>query len=217
MRVEVGGSGKELRFDVDMGKTGSTSMAALAAGADPKAIMMGSYKLNNTNAADVENALKQHFGDKLALTGTKLVTDPGSNCIAVRVESNPELFKEITRIIEQLDANRPKPQPARGQGFPVLPGPIPLATPGLAVQENAASANLVAASKITVLKLSHANAADLATVLQKVFGSAVEITAEPRSNQLIIRAPEQTLVEVTKLLKQLDVSTPSGQGGPYSM
>jgi type II secretory pathway component GspD/PulD (secretin) len=61
--------------------------------------------------------------------------------------------------------------------------------------------------KITVMKLKHAKAEQLATVLKQVFSTA-DITPETRTNQLIVRAsPEQTL-EVSKLLAELDVDVP---------
>jgi hypothetical protein len=62
--------------------------------------------------------------------------------------------------------------------------------------------------KITVLKLQHANADGLSVVLGKVF-PAVGITAEPRTNQLIVRASTEQLAEVEKLINELDVKTSS--------
>jgi type II secretory pathway component GspD/PulD (secretin) len=61
------------------------------------------------------------------------------------------------------------------------------------------------AGGVHVLALKHAAAPDLAVVLQQVFPGRSSITAEPRTNQLIIRANQETLLEMAKLIDQLDV------------
>ena len=61
---------------------------------------------------------------------------------------------------------------------------------------------------IHVVKLRHAAAQDLAAVINRVFPTA-NITAEPRSNQLIIRADDKTNKEIEALIVQLDVDGPS--------
>jgi hypothetical protein len=58
--------------------------------------------------------------------------------------------------------------------------------------------------KLSILKLKHAKAEQLATVLKQVFNSA-EITPEPRTNQLIVRANPESTKEVEKLVTELDV------------
>jgi RNA polymerase sigma factor (sigma-70 family) len=64
---------------------------------------------------------------------------------------------------------------------------------------------------LQVFSLKHANAADLAVVLQKVYErNGVEIVPEPVSNKLLVRAPNlETIQELAKLLQELDV--PSGR------
>jgi type II secretory pathway component GspD/PulD (secretin) len=63
-------------------------------------------------------------------------------------------------------------------------------------------------SRISVLSLKYAKAEEIALVLKKVFPD-VQITADPRTNQLILRASDESSLEVAKLLQQLDVNTPS--------
>jgi RNA polymerase sigma factor (sigma-70 family) len=62
--------------------------------------------------------------------------------------------------------------------------------------------------KLTILKLKHAKAEELSNVLQRVFSGA-EITPEPRTNQLIVRASSEQIKEVEKLLAELDVNVPA--------
>jgi len=61
---------------------------------------------------------------------------------------------------------------------------------------------------VHVVKLRNAAAPDLATVISRVFPNA-SITAEPRSNQLIIRADDKTKEEIEKLIGRLDVDGPA--------
>jgi type II secretory pathway component GspD/PulD (secretin) len=67
-------------------------------------------------------------------------------------------------------------------------------------------------TSLSVLKLKHSKADGITTVLKKVFPS-VEITPDPQSNQLIIRATFEETMEVNKLLKELDVA--GSNGVPY--
>jgi RNA polymerase sigma factor (sigma-70 family) len=57
---------------------------------------------------------------------------------------------------------------------------------------------------IVVLVLKHALAHELVPVVGRVFPNA-EITAEPRTNQLIIRADKKTMEEIHALIGKLDV------------
>lgn len=65
------------------------------------------------------------------------------------------------------------------------------------------------AGGIKVVSLKHAAAPDLATVLSRVFPQA-DVTPEPRSNKLIIRADDDTQLQLAALIQQLDVE---GSGG----
>lgn len=70
-----------------------------------------------------------------------------------------------------------------------------------------------AATAIDVIRLDYVNAAQLAQVLQELFGKAGGVsgrgcecvfTAEPRSNSLIVRAPAGEQLAARRLAKQLD-------------
>jgi type II secretory pathway component GspD/PulD (secretin) len=59
------------------------------------------------------------------------------------------------------------------------------------------------------VKLRNAEAAEIARVLKQVFNqSGVEITPDPRTNQLIVRADNKTLAELAALLEKLDIPLP---------
>ncbi|VTR98948.1 sigma-70 family rna polymerase sigma factor : RNA polymerase sigma factor, sigma-70 family OS=Singulisphaera acidiphila (strain ATCC BAA-1392 / DSM 18658 / VKM B-2454 / MOB10) GN=Sinac_5383 PE=4 SV=1: Sigma70_r2: Sigma70_r4_2: Secretin_N [Gemmata massiliana] len=90
---------------------------------------------------------------------------------------------------------------AEGSGPPFggLPGSGPGMMPG--------GARGGAGLKVVVLK--HAIAEELVPVLKKVFPNA-EITADARTNQLIVRADTELFQEVSKLLEKLDVDIPTG-------
>jgi type II secretory pathway component GspD/PulD (secretin) len=64
-----------------------------------------------------------------------------------------------------------------------------------------------ASGELKVFVLKHAKAQELLPVLERLFRTA-ELTAEARSNQLIVRADDQTLKEVAALLEKLDVELP---------
>jgi RNA polymerase sigma factor (sigma-70 family) len=72
--------------------------------------------------------------------------------------------------------------------------------------------------QIHVIALKNADAASMTTVLDKVFSGDVDITPDPRTNSLIIRASEETLMEVGKLVEKLDQpdggKPPTGSGRP---
>ena len=60
---------------------------------------------------------------------------------------------------------------------------------------------------IHVFPLKNAKANDTVPVLQKVF-TGLAVTADERTNSLIIRADQETLTEVAKLLERLDIPVP---------
>jgi len=60
------------------------------------------------------------------------------------------------------------------------------------------------ATAIKVVSLKHAAAPDLSAVLSRVFPQA-DVTPEPRSNKLIIRADDDTQAQLAALIQQLDV------------
>ena len=63
------------------------------------------------------------------------------------------------------------------------------------------------AAGLTVLTLKHAAAAETAQLLKRVFPTA-EVTADDRTNQLVVRADAKTLEELQALLAKLDVQVP---------
>ncbi len=232
-----------------------------AAPGDPKAdSVLRVIKLKNASAADVAAALSTAFGNKL--NGAVIVAEPVSNTILVK--ANSDLFKEITKIIEELDDAGSKPAGPMGPGGPGKGGPnsgpkVPdgpggrggsmsgrsssggfgpggpgsMGGPpgsggpgnpgsfgpggpgsmgpgpgGFGPGGSAGSGSPSSVSRISVLSLKYAKAEEIALVLKKVFPD-VQITADPRTNQLILRASEESTLEVAKLLQQLDVNTPS--------
>lgn len=81
--------------------------------------------------------------------------------------------------------------------------PRPGGSPGLPGGRSMGSASGGGGS-IEVLNLIHSKSEEIAPLLKKVFPEA-EITPDPRTNQLIIRASSETLQELDKLLAKLDV------------
>jgi type II secretory pathway component GspD/PulD (secretin) len=61
---------------------------------------------------------------------------------------------------------------------------------------------------LTVLTLRHATAAEIATVLDRVYVKKADIVVDGRTNQLIVRADDDTLKELEALLEKLDVQVP---------
>ena len=57
---------------------------------------------------------------------------------------------------------------------------------------------------LTILTLKHAVAAELSTLIERLFPS-LTVAVDPRSNALILRADEATLKAVKVLIEQLDV------------
>ena len=90
----------------------------------------------------------------------------------------------------------PPPEPASGGpggggGYRAIPPPAPSPE-----------------KPLTVIALKHASAPDLGVVLEKVFSrAALAITADSRTNSLIIRADDATMKDVKALIEKLD--TPS--------
>jgi type II secretory pathway component GspD/PulD (secretin) len=64
-----------------------------------------------------------------------------------------------------------------------------------------------AAAGLTVLTLKHAQADEMGKLLRQVVVHA-DITADARTNQLIVRADAKTLDELKELLIKLDVPVP---------
>ncbi|AMV28687.1 ECF RNA polymerase sigma factor SigE [Gemmata sp. SH-PL17] len=100
----------------------------------------------------------------------------------------------------------PGSEPTPGaEGSGPLFGGLPGGASGAGMMPGGARGS--AGLKVVVLK--HATAEELVPVLKKVFPNA-EITAEARTNQLIVRADAELFQEVSKLLEKLDVDIPTG-------
>src|SRR5262249_13870046 len=70
-----------------------------------------------------------------------------------------------------------------------------------------------------VIQLKNAAAADIAVVLDQLYagsGKTVRVVAEPTSNRLLVYTKGEVMVEVRKLIEQLDAGTtdPTPPGGP---
>jgi hypothetical protein len=171
-------------------------------------------KLKNANANDVAALV-----NKVVPKGVTVVAEPVSN--TVLVVGTGAVLKDIAKLIEDADA-KPGKRPSGpmgsglgGQGVGPGPGgfgpgvvgptlgsgpmgPMPGGLMGGAPQP---------VGGLSVLSLKHATADELAPLLKKVFPTA-EITADARTNQLVVRAEGKTLEELQALLMRLDVEVP---------
>lgn len=143
-------------------------------------------KLKHTSASDVVAAIQKVVGKDVAVSA-----DPKTNSVVVA--GNHTAIKEVLRIIEELDAKPKAAPPIYGSGPPMVPGGM--------------GAPPKPAGNLTIVALRNATASEMATVLKKVFPAA-EVTPEPRSNQLLIRADAATLEELKALITKLDVALP---------
>jgi hypothetical protein len=161
--------------------------------------------LHNIASADVAAAIKKAFPKAV-----EVVADARTN--RLMVVADPATLKDITRTIEKLDAkpgDKPKPAGPGAMGLPM--GPMGGSTPGFGFTNNAAGSgggfNAKPTGEIKILSLKHATANEITPVLIQVFPTA-NITQDPRTNQLIIRADPETFLAVSKLLQELDVAVP---------
>ena len=95
----------------------------------------------------------------------------------------------------------PKAGPSMGPGGPMGPGGS--AAGPTSVGPGAPPAGN-AGHPLTILTLKHAVAAELSTLIERLFPS-LTVAVDPRSNALILRADEATLKAVKVLIEQLDV------------
>lgn len=163
------------------------------------------FKLKHTDAAVVATAVNKALGNK----GQRLVVENSSNSVLV-VSGSAAVLKEITQLIEELDAKpAPKPMgPGPGPGGPPGVGPMgagPLLglmgggpTPG-----GPGPGGAKPTTTLTVFTLKHANAADIVAVLKQLFPNA-DMTADMRTNAVIFRADAATLDDLRALLAKLD-------------
>ena len=103
-------------------------------------------------------------------------------------------------------ANAPEGRRAPGgAGFGAPPRPGPGGAGGIGSMGGGAAPRPAKDLKVFVLK--HAKAQELMPVVERLFRTA-EFTSEARTNQLIVRADQDTFLEIEKLLERLDVELP---------
>jgi hypothetical protein len=176
------------------------------------------FALKHLKSVEAAEALNKILSGR----GIKVVADPKGNTITVAGDAAAvkQLLGVIEKIINDADA-KPGEKPGPGAGPPEGPmgagagkGPIgPGAGPpsGLGPMGGfPGGAGPKPIGGLTVLTLKHATTEELSPVLKRVFPGA-EITADPRTNQLIIRADAKTLEELEALLNRLDVAVPKGK------
>jgi RNA polymerase sigma factor (sigma-70 family) len=150
------------------------------------------FQLKHASAADVVTALQKAF-PKVNL---KAVAEKMSNSVVI-VSADPASMKDIAKFITELDAkDRPKPGPAGGAGG--APG-----GPMGGVPKPAESA-------INIFNLKFAKAEEMVTVMKKLYPNA-DMTADPRTNTVIVRADVDTLGELRALMARLDVEVPKSK------
>jgi len=99
--------------------------------------------------------------------------------------------------------------PLGGSGFGPPPGGgnNPFSPPGGLSGPSTGGVPAPAATPLTIVALKNATAAEMSEVLQKVFRNGVHVTADPRTNSLIIRADEKSLEDVKALIQKLDAQS----------
>jgi RNA polymerase sigma factor (sigma-70 family) len=185
-----------------------------------------SLKLRASSAPEVARAIEKALPKAKTL---KVVPETTSNMIIIVADTAS--MKEALRIVEEHESKGAtggggsprspagggsgagagpsgggsRSGPPGGGGGATRPAPggpgagIPLMAPRFPGGEGAGRGGA-----IHVVTLKHATAQELAPVLDRVFPTA-EITAEPRSNQLIIRADDRTRTQIEELIIRLDV------------
>src|SRR5579883_178197 len=172
----------------------------------------GSWGRNNTftlkhaSPTDIGAAIQKAF-PKVKYAAT---SHPGGVTVVV-ADDDPATIASISKLLDALDAqaakNATKPGPGSfgpGGPGPMGAGPRPMGPggpggPGLGPIGGAGSG-----TAINIYNLKYAKADELVAVVQKLFPGA-EMTAEPRTNAIIVRADEKTLDELKSLLTRLDV------------
>jgi RNA polymerase sigma factor (sigma-70 family) len=104
-----------------------------------------------------------------------------------------------------------------GAGGPMMAGGMP---PGMgmggATPSLPRSKSKSAPGEYEVIGLKHASATDFASMLNQLFPAA-NVVGYPQTNSLILKADGETLREVEKLIKKLDVpAAANGAGGPFA-
>ncbi len=178
--------------------------------------VMKVFQVKHASAADIVGAINRTIGNK----GQRLVAEMGSNAVVV-VNASPAVMEAIAKLIEELDAKPgtgagPGPMgPGPGGPRPGGPGPVgPMggaAGPG-GVFGGGMPPGMGPAAKpeavFNVFVLKQANADEMVKVLQKLFPNGT-MTADPRTNSIILRGDEKTLDDVRMLITRLDSLEPA--------
>lgn len=160
-------------------------------------VVAKTFKLKSVAASDVVVAVEKSPAFKKSF---KIIAEPYTNFVIVIAD--PAGITELTKVIEALDAKPRTAPPGSGGGGPGR-GPAGSSSGGRSLPPmGGGAANRD--SKLTVFSLKNARALELTPVLNRVFPTA-EVTAEERTNQLIVRADEKTTAELEALIKRLDV------------
>jgi hypothetical protein len=134
----------------------------------------------------------------------------GPRADQVIVVADPVTMKEIATRIGPLDGKFGPPVGPGPSGPPMGMGVGPASgglRPGPATGGSTSGGSAGTGKELQVVVLKHAAADEMVPLLKKVFATA-EITADTRTNQLIIRADAKSLEELKALLAQLDVEVP---------
>lgn len=172
------------------------------------------FPLKHASASDVIATIQKVF-PKVKL---QTVPHPGGNSGVVVFDADPSTIETIDKLVAECEAKAAestKPGPSipgpmaggpgsfgpmgpggsAGPGTPSGPGMGPVGGPAMGTGPG---------PTINVYNLKHATAKEMVTVLQKLFPN-VEMTADPRTNAVIVRADETTHNELKALLSRLDV------------
>jgi hypothetical protein len=173
------------------GRMGGGSGQGTPGGRDENVFQV--FQLKHASAAEVVAAVNKAIGEK----GQRLVAETTSNAV-VLVGASAAVLKDITKLIEDLDAKATKPgsggpKPGSGSG----PGPMGGGKP----QPDTAKPGMF----LNVFKLQNAKAEEMVVVLQKLFPNA-EMVADPRTNTVIARADEKGLEEMKMLIARLEAA-----------
>ena len=214
-RFDAGPTGKPgqltLVFKKRKGETTGTGMGTpmgptpgSGSGTPP---VLKTYKLKHINAAETAASLNK------ILTGreVRVTFDAATNSIFI--SGDAAAVKQLQDVIDKIITDgdvKPAPggaadpkAPTGGSGMPTAPGTGsspggPMGGPPSAVHMS-----------LTVYTLKNAKAAELAKVVEKVFApQGVEVTADPRTNRLIIRSDDDTIPALKRIIEELDVSVP---------
>lgn len=218
-----GAGGPGGRIEVEVGGVNPLGAGGWGQWGGKDGVEVRSFTLKNASAADVGAALTKALA-KGALKAA--IPEPGTNRILVVADT--AAMKDVVKIVEDLEA-----RPGRGPGAPGGDGGRPApggpvggsgsgGPPGFGPRSGGsipggegpmgtgAGGPPRAVGGLTVLTLKHALAGETATLLKRVFPAA-EVTADDRTNQLVVRADAKTLEELQALLVKLDVQVPKSR------